>query len=113
MKQLKNNLSYRLDFNLRNRLRKVLKGKRKGGSAVRDLGCSVEEFKNHLMKQWAEGMSWDNYGSGTGKWDIDHILPISSFDLTDREQVLKVGHYSNLRPMWGPENSSKGSKIGV
>ena len=43
---------------------------------------------------------------------IDHIRPLSSFDLTDHEQVKQVCHYSNLRPLWAIDNLSKGSKVG-
>lgn len=51
-------------------------------------------------------MSWENYG----KWHIDHIKPCSKFDLTVKEEQYKCFHYSNLQPLWGPENSAKGNR---
>jgi hypothetical protein len=54
-------------------------------------------------------MSWGNYGFRG--WHIDHIIPLASFDLTDREQFLKACHHTNLQPMWAKENLSKGSKL--
>jgi hypothetical protein len=51
-------------------------------------------------------MSWENYG----KWHIDHIRPLTSFNLSDENQQLKAGHYTNLQPLWASENVRKGAK---
>ena len=51
-------------------------------------------------------MNWENYG----KWHIDHIKPISKFDMTDQEEQKKCFHWSNLQPLWAEENISKGDK---
>lgn len=88
-----------------------MKGRAKAGSAVRDLGCSVQRLKAHLENQFRQGMTWENYGHGLGRWCIDHHIPLSSVDLTDRKQLLRVCHYRNLRPMWFDENISKGAKV--
>lgn len=63
------------------------------------------ELKQHLEKLFQPGMTWENW-SRDG-WHIDHIVPLSSFDLTDREQFLKACHFSNLQPLWAKENLSK------
>ncbi len=96
----------RLAYNLRVRLRKALKGNTKTGSAVRDLGCSIEELKIYLENKFQLGMTWKNYG----EWQIDHIIPLSAVDLTDRVQFKKVCHYTNLQPLWAIDNRSKGNK---
>ena len=100
-------IQFKLARNLRNRLYYAIKGLAKNGSAVRDLGCTLEELELYLESQFSEGMTWDNYG----KWHIDHILPLSSFDLTDRKQLLEACHYTNLQPLWAKDNISKGDKI--
>lgn len=100
---------FRMKKLLRLRLYGALKGQAKNGSAVRNLGCSLEDFKRHIESLWKEGMTWDNW---THKgWHIDHIVPLSSFDLTKEEQILKAVHYTNLQPLWWHENMSKGNKI--
>lgn len=102
-------INYKLSHMLRSRLNSAVKGGYKSGSAVKDLGCSIEYFKNHIERQFLEDMSWDNYGRAVGEWSIDHIKPLASFDLSNRDQLLEACHYTNLRPMWHIDNLIKGS----
>lgn len=102
-----NDVEFRIKENLRSRLRMALKKNLKTGSAIRDLGCSVGALKSHLENQFQPGMSWENYG----EWHIDHIVPLSAFDLTNEEEHKKACHYSNLQPLWEGENLRKGAKI--
>ncbi len=106
-KRREGDLQYRLRGNLRARLRMAIRQKNRGGSAIRDLGCSVAELLGRLESQFSEGMSWDNYGEC---WEIDHIIPLASWDLTDPEQCGKACHYSNLRPMLVQENRGRKSE---
>lgn len=104
--KLKNDVNFKLKKTLRNRIRDVLKKGYKSGSAVSDLGCSVNELKVYLESRFKEGMTWENHG----EWHIDHIVPLAFFDLTDREQFLKACHYTNLQPLWAKENLQKRDK---
>lgn len=97
---------FKLRLYLRNRLRLALQGNAKRGSAVRLLGCTVEELKLHLEKQFQPGMAWDNHG--LHGWHIDHIKPLIKFDLTDPQQLAEACHFTNLQPLWAKENLSKG-----
>ena len=81
----------------------------KNGSAVEDLGCSVPEFKDYIAGKFQIGMSWDNQG----KWHLDHIKPLSAFDLNDRKQFLEACHYTNYQPLWASENLRKGAKYPI
>lgn len=98
---------YRLGENLRTRFTAVFKG-RKEHSAKELVGCSLKELKIHLESQFLEGMNWQNH-SYCG-WHVDHIVPLSSFDLTNSAQVTKAFHYSNLQPLWAIDNLRKGNK---
>lgn len=71
------------------------------------VGCTMVELKEYLQVQFSEHMSWDNYG----KWEIDHIKPVASFDLKDIRQQQECFHYTNLQPLWAKDNRSKGKKI--
>src|ERR1035437_556472 len=107
--RLKTDMNYRLARNLRARLYMAIRNGQKVGSAVKDLGCSIEHLKLHLQLFWDEGMNWGNYGKRVGQWSIDHIKPVASFDLTDRKQFLEANHYLNLQPLWAVDNFVKGS----
>jgi hypothetical protein len=108
-KRRETDINYRIKSNMRSRVVKAVRLGLKSGSAVRDLGCSIDEFKLYIAKQFAEGMSWDNWGHDT--WHLDHIIPVSVFDLTKREEFLKAFHYTNYHPMWANENYSKGDDV--
>lgn len=96
-KRYKEDIQYKLKAILRKRLWHALKKNFKTGSAVQDLGCTIEELKIYLESKFEPGMTWDNYGS---EWHIDHIKPLFKFDLTDRNQLLEACNYANLQPIF-------------
>ena len=97
----------RLSRNLRSRLYAAIKGDLKTSSAVSDLGCTIEEFKLYIENQFQPGMTWENYG----EWHIDHLLPLSSFDLTKKSELLEACHYLNLQPLWKIDNLQKSCQL--
>jgi hypothetical protein len=98
-------VQFRLSVILRNRLKQAIKNNFKIGSAIKNLGCSIEQLKSYLESKFLLGMSWDNYG--VHGWHIDHIKPLSAFDLSDKKQMLEACHYTNLQPLWAKDNLSK------
>lgn len=106
LERCKTNLNYRLARQLRIRIWGAVTSGQKAGSAVRDLGCDISFFKLYIAKKFTKGMSWRNWG----QWHLDHIKPLSSFDLSDRRQFLLAVHYTNYQPLWKRDNLSKGSK---
>ena len=106
-----NDIQYKLSRIVRGRLWKVVSREQKVGSAVHDLGCTLEELKTHLENQFEEGMTWDNWKPDG--WHIDHIKPLNKFDLTDPVQFKEAVHYTNLQPLWWNENLEKGDKWSV
>jgi len=106
-KRYRSDEQYRIKCQLRSRLYSAVRGNSKAGSAVKLLGCSVDDFKRYLEDQFEDGMSWRN----RSEWHIDHIKPLAMYDLSDPEQLAIVCHYTNMRPMWANQNRSKGAKL--
>jgi hypothetical protein len=98
-------LNFKIAENLRSRMNQAIKGRYKTGSAVRDLGCTIQKFQGYISQMFQDGMTWYNHG----EWHLDHIKPLASFDLTDREQFLEACHYMNYQPLWAKDNLEKGA----
>lgn len=99
-----NDLQFKLKRILRCRLNVAIKNKYKSGSAVRDLGCSIDDLIQYLSSKFKPEMTWNNHGD---VWEIDHVVPLSSFDLTDPEQLKRACHYTNLQPLLKQEHFRK------
>jgi hypothetical protein len=102
-----NNIDHRLAVTLRNRLYQAVKSDQKTGSAIRDLGCSIPAFRLYIENQFEDDMTWDNYG----EWHLDHVIPLASFDLTNRGEFQTAVHYLNIQPMWALDNAIKGASL--
>jgi len=102
-----NNIENKLAQVLRNKLWKSLKDQNtnKQNSALELVGCSKEELIEHIQSQFKRDMTWKNWS--LNGWHIDHIRPISSFDLSDPAQQKECFHYTNLQPLWAIDNLKK------
>jgi len=105
----RNTLHFKIKDNMRRRIRTALKkdnGKKTKGT-MKLVGCTVEQLKQHIEKQFKPGMSWEQRDS----FHIDHIIPCASFDLTKLSEQKKCFHYTNLQPLYPIENIKKGAKL--
>lgn len=108
-RKIDNNFKLAL-FLRRTQHRILFEVKKKKLCSSKDLvGCSIDEFRNHLERQFKEGMNWSNYG--TFGWHIDHVKPLSSFNLVALSERLKACHYTNTQPLWAKDNLTKHAKI--
>jgi hypothetical protein len=73
------------------------------------LGCSYAEARAWIELKFRRGMGWHN----TGEWEIDHVIPIAAFDLSNDAHVRRVNHYTNLQPLWRDENRAKSDRMPV
>ena len=72
------------------------------------LGCDYHYAKNHIEKQFKADMTWENHGK---IWHIDHIIPISYFDMSNTTEQILAFHWGNLQPLYVKENLEKSDKI--
>ena len=80
------------------------RGFSKSSKTAEIIGCSWEFFRDHIERQFLSGMTWTN----RHLWHIDHIVPMAT--ATTESEAISLNHFTNLRPLWGPDNSAKGSK---
>jgi hypothetical protein len=113
--------SSKILHNMRVCINRCVRNKQKSSPTLKYLGCSLEEFKIHLESKFDSKMTWSNYGRPTGTnrdgWHIDHIKSLASFKFSSSdtseqfEEKLKLAwHHTNLQPLWGLDNISKGKK---
>jgi hypothetical protein len=104
-RQRRQDPQYRLNDAISAHIRLCLKGKKNGHSWEKLVGYSLTELRNHLEKQFSKGMTWDNYG----KWHVDHIRPVSSFNFrTSNDEDFKIcWALENLQPLWAVKNIQK------
>ena len=67
------------------------------------LGCSAEYFLEYLQKKMIDGMTFHNI-------HIDHIKPVSRFNLQNEDEFLDCCHYTNLQPLLAEDNLIKHNK---
>lgn len=102
--RIKVNPALRLKKQLMVRIWSAMKRQSVNGSGSFSLvGCSPSFLRDHIAKQFAPGMSFDNYG----KWHVDHIRPCASFDLNDPQQLADCFNWRNLQPLWASDNLRK------
>jgi hypothetical protein len=108
--RMKTDINFHLSSLFRKRICRAIKVKSgiKAYKSIELLGCSINEARKYLELQFRNGMSWDNYAKF---WEIDHRLPLVSFDLTKPEEQKKAFHFTNLQPLTVLENRNKGVKI--
>jgi hypothetical protein len=86
------------------RLFKLTKEQIKTKPSIEYLGCSIEDFINHIEGQFKDGMTWDNI-------HLDHIKPVSKFNLDDPDEFLDCCNYKNFQPLLAKDNLEKHNKF--
>jgi hypothetical protein len=101
----KSDFLFKLSSLYRSKINKII-GSKRNSKTFQIIGCSPENLKNHLERQFVEGMTWENHG--LFGWHIDHIIPLSS--AKTEEELYKLCHFSNLQPLWAKDNLRKSNK---
>jgi hypothetical protein len=97
---------YKFKRNVRCRIWYALGGK-KENHTINYLGCSSNEYLKWILS-CDEKYNLENLGK---VWHIDHVIPLSRFDLEDKEEQLIAFNWRNTMPLSARENLSKNNKI--
>lgn len=89
-------------------LRYVLGSPTSASALVESLGYTVEQLRIHFERQFKRGMTWPAFRAGL--IHIDHIIPLSKFDLSQESEIKAAWALTNLRPMWAKLNIERGSR---
>lgn len=101
----KNDINFRISESLRSKFHKFIKGKKT--SLSKNLGCDLIFLKKWIEFNFTEEMTWDNYG----KWEIDHVIPLSKFNFSENNDIKICYNWTNLKPLIKKDNTSKSNKI--
>jgi len=92
---------------IRTRIYNCLRNKNKSMHSVEYLGCSSIEYFKWIFN-YNNNYTLENHGK---EWHIDHVIPISKFDLNIQEEQLSAFNWRNTMPLSSKENLSKNNKI--
>lgn len=82
-----------------NNSNKIVKNK----STIDYLGCLIEYFKTFILNKMTPEMNINNI-------HLDHIKPVSSFNLDDINEFNECCHYTNFQPLLAKDNLFKSNK---
>ena len=99
--------SFKIYENCRKRIWKILRVS-KTNKTSELLGCTKLFYQMWIAYTFDASLSWTNYGT---MWDIDHVMPIHSFDIKDKKEVLKCFNWRNTRALDKEENGRKSNNI--
>jgi len=71
------------------------------------LGLNSEKYFDWIFN-YDEKFTIDNYGN---EWHIDHIIPLSKFNIENKEEQLIAFNWRNTAPLSAKENLSKNNKV--
>ena len=100
---------HRLVTNIRTRLLRALKGKTKQGHTMDLVELTGSEWMDYLETTFWPGMTRQN--DQDKKWEVDHIIPIDSFDKSDLNWQKKAFHWSNTQALWEKDNCTKRHRL--
>jgi hypothetical protein len=94
--------NYKIEQKLRSNLHTFFRGKKNKYSDL--IGCTTIFFKEWLEYNFNSKMNWENYGS---YWNMDHVIPISVFDLISMDEQSYCFNWKNTRPLRSITNFSR------
>lgn len=106
--KVKTDIIYKIKQNQKSYIHLQLKNSKliKTTKISKYIGCTIEQLKQWLEFQFEKDMNWDNKN-----WQIDHIIPVSLFNLHDDLERQMAFNWTNIQPLYKDENLKKYNKI--
>ena len=104
-KNKRSNYFNRISNNLQKDIWLYFKTGKKTNTNILLFDLNFDSLKSHFESKFDDNMNWDNYGT---YWHIDHIRPLSSFNL--ETELLEAWSINNLQPLKAIDNLIKSNK---
>ena len=102
----KTDLNFQIQEVVKNKIHKFLKNRKTSYAEL--IGCDLDFFKKWMEYRFDDTMCWENFGK---TWQIDHILPLSLFNMQNKIDQRVCFHWTNLQPLNSIENRAKSNKL--
>lgn len=104
------NFNFKMECRLRQRMYVALKTQTtsKNKRSFKYLDCSAHFFQEWIKYNLYDGMTLENYGD---YWHLDHVKPVSKYNLQDESQKCECFCWKNIRPYKASKNRMKSNKI--
>lgn len=100
-------LEYKLNHVISSIVRRALKSRKAGKRWQEFLPYNVDDLKTHLENKFTPEMTWENHGV---YWHIDHVIPLSWFDVTNKSELDTCWSLNNLQPLEASLNIKKNNR---
>ena len=106
----KNDFNFKLICNIRRRTNLVFKSRKikKTNKTIDSIGCSQAFLRKWILHQLYGDMTEENYSK---IWCLDHCLPLSKTNLSNKNDMYKSTKWINLRPRYVKDNIIKSDRI--
>lgn len=101
-----NDFEFKIKKSCQKHLINNLKNKQK--STMKYFSCDIELFVKWLKYCFNDSMTINNHGT---YWHLDHVIPVSSFNLNNSDELYLCFHYLNYMPITATDNLIKNNKI--
>ena len=105
-KQNSNNNQYKIAKNIPNRIYRFIKLEKDSTRTEQTSGCNRRQLLILISLNFEGEMCFQNYGK---TWELDHVNPLSNFNLALEEELLAASNWENIRPCFNKPSSPKTS----
>lgn len=73
-------------------------------------GIDIEGFRKWIGIQFTGNLNWDNFGKA---WQFEHVVPVTYFDFSNREELLLCWNFINIRVEGLEEGEERPTRVDI